>query len=205
MIRSRKAQNSSPAGYWHSRRTPIYLALALILSACGGSQVVDTSPVDERPIDASSSVTGAPDYESVTASPVLPPVESATSFAQSGCIPSPIEEPSQFEGLFEVQGTSSGSELWALIFQSPQSPLRVMDRIKIVWRMTGSGDLSLVAFHEDGASVEPHEGPSKHEGSTWNRPGSEWGSGFEFSEPGCWRIIATRGSEKGYIELLIEP
>lgn len=32
-------------------------------------------------------------------------------------------------------------------------------------------------------------GPTFHQSSNWDRqPGTEWGAGFVFDRPGCWRI-----------------
>ncbi len=71
--------------------------------------------------------------------------------------------------------------------------------IKVVWRMTGSGSLSISAYGPDGMVVEPLWGPESHGGSTWNRPGEEWGTGWVFPKAGCWTIRATRASGSGYL------
>jgi hypothetical protein len=51
------------------------------------------------------------------------------------------------------------------------------------------------AIGPDGKVVEPVWGPNVHGGSNWIRqPGREWGAGFVFPEPGCWRIrVGSRG------------
>lgn len=92
----------------------------------------------------------------------------------------------------ELQGSGSES-LFGLVF-APY-PLRGTDAtVKIVWRMTGTGPLSLVAIGPDGRRVPPEWGPEGHPSSSWNRPGDEWGSGFRFTTPGCWNVVATRGA-----------
>jgi len=40
-------------------------------------------------------------------------------------------------------------------------------------------------------------------GSTWQRPGDEWGSSFRFDAPGCWQIHATRSDVNGDLWLLV--
>jgi hypothetical protein len=66
------------------------------------------------------------------------------------------------------------------------------DGVKIVWRMTGSGPLTLAAYDGRGRRLGLAWGPDFHGGSTYQRPGDEWGSGFEFRRPGCYRVTARR-------------
>jgi hypothetical protein len=102
------------------------------------------------------------------------------------------------DGLVEVKGTAKGGQLWALLEQ-PSS-----DRAeKIVWRMTGSGELSLVAVNTSGGWVLPDQLSLHSLGSTWDRPGSEWGSVFTFHRPGCWDVHAQRGSLVGDVWLSV--
>jgi len=37
-------------------------------------------------------------------------------------------------------------------------------------------------------------GPDAHCGSTYRRPGQEWGAGYLFTQPGCWDLHAIRGN-----------
>ena len=60
--------------------------------------------------------------------------------------------------------------------------------MKIVWRMTGEGDLSVTYESPEGVPAELTFGPEPHGGSSYHRPGDEWGTGFLFDEPGCWHI-----------------
>lgn len=114
--------------------------------------------------------------------------------------PSPHAPWKQGRLLQEVHGTGRNAELWALA----PLPLTV-GRVKIVWRMTGSGPLRLRAIHQDGTQLGPAEGPTAHEGSNWRRPGDEWGSGFVFPEPGCWVVQATRDVGAGEVVLNLSP
>jgi hypothetical protein len=54
----------------------------------------------------------------------------------------------------------------------------------------------------DGTLIQPvwHE---YHESSTWERPGQEWGTGFNFPEPGCWTITVAYGDTRGTIALKV--
>lgn len=93
----------------------------------------------------------------------------------------------------------SNGELWALLFFDKAQTGK---DLKIVWRMTGSGEqFSIQAKHEDGTTASPIWGPEYHGGSSWHRPGEEWGAGFNFPKPGCWTLTVTRGSTVGHISL----
>jgi hypothetical protein len=104
-------------------------------------------------------------------------------------------------GLPEIQGTAPGGDLWALVFHPLPLPLNT--RVKIVWRMTGSGELQLVAVGPDGQHVSP-VGITYHLWSVWKRPGEEWGSAFTFPTSGNWRIHANRGNLSGDVQLFIQ-
>jgi hypothetical protein len=97
----------------------------------------------------------------------------------------------------------SDGELWALLFfEKAQTTAEV----KIVWRMTGTDELFTVqGRHDDGTVILPSWGPEYHEGSNWDRPGDEWGTGFQFPKSGCWTLTATRGTASGEIRLNVLP
>ena len=46
------------------------------------------------------------------------------------------------------------------------------------------------AVAPDGTRVPPDWGLEAHLGSSWGRPGTEWGAGFAFTTPGCRTIHA---------------
>ena len=101
----------------------------------------------------------------------------------------------------EIQGTMrSDGEMWALLFFDKA---HAKEDEKIVWRITGSGkQFSVQARHDDGTVIFPIWGPDDHgQGSNWERPGNEWGTGFNFPQPGCWTLTATRGTTTGEIRL----
>lgn len=93
----------------------------------------------------------------------------------------------------------SDGTVWALLFFGAA---HAEEELKIVWRVTGTDEeLVVEARHEDGTLVSPIWGPEAHESSSWNRPGGEWGTGFNFPKPGCWTLTATRGTTIGEIRL----
>ena len=71
---------------------------------------------------------------------------------------------------------------------------------KIVWRVTGEGDFSVEA-HGPGGAVVPPFFEEEHLGSMWARPGDEWGTAWEFPEPGCWTFLVQRGNETAQISI----
>lgn len=114
------------------------------------------------------------------------------------CQPSPTQPSSvQFP---EIKGTmKTEGELWALLFFDQA---RAKEDLKIVWRITGSGkQFSVQARHADGTLASPAWGPDDHGGSNWDRPGDEWGTGFNLPKAGCWTFTVTRGAVVGEIRL----
>jgi hypothetical protein len=103
----------------------------------------------------------------------------------------------------EVQGTATHAELWALIQSTTGVPPQAHSLVKIVWKMTGSGRFTVVALGPHGIKVSPSPGPIAHLGSSWNRPGDEWGTGFSFPVAGCWDLHATRDNAFGDVWLTI--
>jgi hypothetical protein len=107
------------------------------------------------------------------------------------------------QGLPEQQGSGS---LWALYFPTTDGAtyVRARHEAKIVVRMTGSGDLTILAEGPAGATVKPVWGPEGHGGSTWTRPGDEWGTGWNFPTAGCWTVRATRADgSTGDLNILV--
>lgn len=99
----------------------------------------------------------------------------------------------------DIRGQATGATLWALPFEP--LPFIAGHEVKIVWRMTGSGPPQ---FTVTGPSGEDESdvlrwGPEEHFGSSWRRPGDEWGTGFRFTDPGCWRITVRRSHGAGGI------
>jgi len=84
--------------------------------------------------------------------------------------------------------------MWGLIMATGGgSPLHAHEDVKIVWRITGRGELHLTATGPDGRGHALEWGPDRHAGSNYSRPGDEWGAGYRFTGPGCWTLEAKRG------------
>jgi hypothetical protein len=72
--------------------------------------------------------------------------------------------------------------------------------------MTGDGDLSVTYFAPDGRPGVLTFGPEAHGGSNYDRPGSEWGTGFLFDAAGCWHIHLARTVGSGDVWLgVVKP
>jgi hypothetical protein len=112
------------------------------------------------------------------------------------------DPPSPIDGGNEIEGTSSNAELWALFFGP--SPIHAGDMLKIVWRMTGAGAFHISGTGPAGAPAPLTFGPDGPRGSSWTRPGDEWGTGFTFPRAGCWDMHAVRNTLSGDVWLLVE-
>lgn len=95
-------------------------------------------------------------------------------------------------GMPEAQGQSADLTVWALFFH----PLEAHTDIKVVWRVTGAGALQVRGYHPAGATAIPDR-VRDHLGSTWQKPGDEWGTFFNFPAAGCWDLHVTRGPSSG--------
>lgn len=107
------------------------------------------------------------------------------------------EHPSSFDrapgvGGPEVIGSGSGARLWGLIMARHFPPVASKAVVKIVWHMTGAGALKEVGYTFHGKSLPLAWGPQLHGGSNYACPGIEWGAGYRFRTPGCYRLTARR-------------
>jgi hypothetical protein len=104
----------------------------------------------------------------------------------------------------EIRGTSSNGQLWGLALGPGHVPPRAGDELKIVWRMTGTGPMHVTFSAPDGTRRALVFGPVAHTGgSSYQRPGDEWGTEFRFSSSGCWHIHLTRADTSGDVWLSI--
>ena len=108
----------------------------------------------------------------------------------------------QSDGFPEVRGASGDAEVWGLLFAPV--PFKRGKEVKIVWRMTGEGPLKVTAALADGTRAKPTFGPEQHGGSSWHRPGEEWGTGFVFPKAGCYRVDLTRTRGSGHLWLPVK-
>jgi hypothetical protein len=62
---------------------------------------------------------------------------------------------------------------------------------KTVWRLDGAHSFGTPTFTLSGPTSQMGQltwGPEPHGGSTWNRPGHEFGTGLLFPAAGCWTV-----------------
>ena len=133
--------------------------------------------------------------------PAINRMKDISSETPPACQPSKIQKSKN--NFLEIQGImKSDGELWALPFFETA---HINEDEKIVWRITGEGDrFHAEAQNENGTFLTP-VWTEYHGGSNWQRPGQEWGIGFNFPEPGCWTITVTRGTTTGEISLEVLP
>ena len=171
----------------------LYLAflLALLPACSSGSQASSPPTLVVQKTSATPSPTPSPS----------PTITGPTTPGLKNCQPaSPIDNSAVGP---EVQGTATNAELWALIQSTSGIPPVAKTEVKIVWRMTGYYQFSIVALGPSGTRVSPSQGPDPHGGSNWNRPGDEWGTIFTFPVAGCWDLHTTRGDASGDIWLKV--
>ncbi len=121
------------------------------------------------------------------------PQTSSTEFGvlgAAGCAP-----PSPVVGDEVLATTSPGITAYGLLFRTSPTSFPAEDTsIKMVVRMTGVDSLSGHLISPTGRDRPLDWGPEVHGGSTYRRPGAEWGIGFSFDEPGCWQVRLEGGS-----------
>jgi hypothetical protein len=168
---------------WQSRAMrkshlpPVLLAVVVGASACSSSSSErSTTPVRA---ETPSAVGEAPTGRRATTSPSASPL--------GGCDAAPFSGSTT-----EVLGVSANVSVYGLLFPTHEGPIRQGDDLKIVWRMTGEGDLAVSYTTPDDQPRELVFGPERHDGGTYDRPGDEWGTGFRFDQPGCWHIHLQR-------------
>ena len=71
------------------------------------------------------------------------------------------------------------------------------EELKLVLKRTGGMRLT-TATAPDGTQRQP-VWQHAHGSSSWERAGGEWGTGWQITEPGCWRIHV--GSAKAGADL----
>jgi hypothetical protein len=124
--------------------------------------------------------------------PLPTPHPSGARLGRAGCEPaSPLTRGRQ--GPPEAFGTAVGGQLWGLFFHGTRASETeatftglVDQELKLVLKSTAAMTLT-TATAPDGTERQPvwQQG---HSGSNWDRPGIEWGTGWQITEPGCWRI-----------------
>ena len=165
-------------------------AVALLMAAACSSGGATSPATASTPVGETS--TSAPQPTSTSIDEL-----DAQPLGQAGCQPA---SPMVTDDIPEVRGTAGDQHLHGLLFVT-QRPIAVGDTVKIVWRMTGTGDLTATATAPDGSQQPLEWGPEGHTGSSYLRPGDEWGAGYRFTQPGCWRLHLVRADAQGDVWL----
>ena len=128
-------------------------------------------------------------------------------FGAAGCVPASPIRIAGASGFPEVQATpSGGTGAYGLVMTDDAVPLRASRSVvKVVWRITGEGSLRVGLTDPSGRAVPLVWGPEAHGGSTYTRPGQEWGTGFRVTSIGCWRIRLERGSGRADVWFDVGP
>ena len=105
----------------------------------------------------------------------------------------------------EIRGVSRDAQLWGLALGPGHVPPRTGDELKIVWRMTGTGPLRVSFTAPTGRAQPLLFGPDAHTGSSYHRPGDEWGTGFRFTASGCWHMHFARDDTSADVWLNVLP
>jgi hypothetical protein len=164
-----------------SRRVIATATLSLMLMACSSS----LSPSKRAALSPSPAAGG-----------------SLGSLGRAGCAPAaPLHGWGSPGGPREVGLDSPRGSLWALFFNAVPPPAG--KEIKVVWRMTGSGDFTFRVSDAAGMVVPLAWGPEGHTGSNWDHPGDEVGTGFNFPHAGCWDIHVARSDTHGDLWLQV--
>jgi hypothetical protein len=143
-------------------------------------------------------------HRSASTTTVLTTANVAPDHAQP---PAACSNPSRFGAggaAQEIHARSVSGQIWGLALGPGHVPPRPGEELKIVWRMTGVGPLRVVFTAPDGHVQPLVFGPERHAGgSTYRRPGDEWGTSFRFSVRGCWRIHLSREDTSGDVWLVV--
>ena len=120
------------------------------------------------------------------------PHPAGARLGRAGCEPaSPLTRGR--DGPPEAFGTAVGGQLWGLFFHGRRVSETeavfanlVGEELKLVLKRTAGMALTY-ATAPDGTERQP-VWQRAHGSSSWERAGGEWGTGWQITEPGCWRI-----------------
>lgn len=110
----------------------------------------------------------------------------------SGCHPaSPITRWQSF--LPQVEGTGRDATPWGLLMFPHPLPARVGDQEKIVWRMTGTGMLTLARSARTASTTVWPGVRTLTRAATGIGREMSGARAMSFTTPGCWDLRAIRG------------
>lgn len=167
-----------------ARHLIVWLIFVTTLSTCGPADVNRDRSGTMSPTMTPSSKFGAR-------------VETSTVCQDA----SPIYLSSQYGRV--VRASSKDFEVVGLLFLA-RYRIIAGDSVKIVWRITGSGPLGISVVGPSGMQAEELFPLEPHGGSSFDVPGDEWGSGYAFGSPGCWRMTLARGGASTSVTIGVE-
>ena len=91
---------------------------------------------------------------------------------------------------------------WFMVAYPPQAGIED----KTIWRFDGQGAVWAPTFALVGPASQTGRlnwGPSIHDSSSWNRPGTEFGTGLLFPTAGCWDVHVTVGLLTGDVYVVV--
>ncbi len=103
-----------------------------------------------------------------------------------------------------MYGTATGGTVWAWFMAAYPPTAGTED--KTVWRLDGIeafGQPTFALVGQAGQHGQLTFGPEEHLGSSWNRPGHEFGTGLLFPAAGCWDVHVTLGRLVGDIYVVV--
>jgi hypothetical protein len=103
-----------------------------------------------------------------------------------------------------LYGTAEGGTVWAWFMAAYPPTAGTED--KTVWRLDGPDAFGQPAFALRGPAGQSGRltfGPEEHGGSSWDRPGHEFGTGLLFPAGGCWDVHVTVGTLVGDVYVLV--
>src|ERR1700674_4523645 len=129
------------------------------------------------------------------------PVPTIGPVGAAGC--RPASPAGAFAG--EVYGTATGGTVWAWFMAGYPPQAGISD--KTIWRLDGPGVSAAGApFSLCGPASQVGRldwGPAFHDSSTWNHPGSEYGTGLLFPTAGCWDVHVSIGQVTGDVYVVV--
>lgn len=122
-------------------------------------------------------------------------VDEPSLISGAGCRP-PTPVTSSTTGLVEARGTGTEVVAWALFWVEP--PWKPHQRVKVVWRMRGRGDLAVVARGPAGETVGPSSGGVRMKARTGNGRAMNGERSSPCSLPGAgfWKLHAANTSPR---------
>lgn len=173
----------------------LILALVLILvNTVSVRELVNTVFIRPTPVPSPIVTRGL-------SSVLFPTFPADARLGGPGCLPPSPLDPSN-AGIPEAPGTTPARDLWALFLGG--IPVVTNNENKIALRI---GDHFQEPPHVVGIGPSGQHLPpisfDEHGGSSWNRPGVEWGAVFIFPVKGCWDIHVTGGTTVGDVWIVV--